>query len=205
MNNIFCFLALLIIANTSFSQKTKILTKAETQELKKDLDNVPFPVYRAYEYNDKMGYFDLLFCEKQTTITAKDTITTNITAICYVQDHGGYLEKWRIIDAVDKVNFENSIWFWTKYCTVTDIDGDGIIEPVIVYGTKTEDDIRRIKIITVYKGSKYVIRAVECTLDDCRTFKKDEKFKDLPPAIKLYIDKLLEKMRTEQNVLLKNH
>ena len=60
------------------------------------------------------------------------------------------------------------------------------------------------KIFTIYKGIKYGIRAVECNLDYCRTFKKDDAIKKLPKKIQIYLDKLLDKMRKEQNVILEN-
>nr|WP_278022294.1 hypothetical protein [Flavobacterium ginsengisoli] len=86
-----------------------------------------------------------------------------------------------------------------------DIDGDGYIEPIIVYGTRNEDGyIRRVKIITVYKKKKYVIRAIECDFDNCRSFEKDQNWNTLPQKIKLYVNQLTEKMRKEQDVLLKN-
>ena len=112
-----------------------------------------------------------------------------------MSDHGGFLEKWRINDLLENTEpKETNIWFWTKYCSTKDLDGDGYIDPVIVYGTRNEnDEIRRVKIITVYKNKKYVIRAVECDLDYCRSFKKDANWNSLPQKIKTYVDNLVAK------------
>ena len=179
-----------------FSQ-AKQLTKEELKE--NDISEfTKLPVYKAYSYKDKGGYYVLFYCEDQLNKTKKDTANTKIEAHCMLHDHGGFVEKWKITDALDTKIYpdggaEKNIWFWTKYCSHTDIDGDKLIEPVIVYGTKTEEGFNRIKIITVYKGKKYVIRAVECVLDDCRTFKKDETYSQLPKSINTYIDNLLEK------------
>lgn len=200
---------LLFLTNFSFGQTSKILTKQETENLKTDIDNISFPVYRAYKYNDKNGYYNLLLCENQQTINKKDTLNSKIEAVCYLEDHGGYIKKWTIFDQIETSKTEaedneNTIYFWTKYCSVSDIDKDNEIDPIIVYGTKTEYGFRRIKIFTLYKGKKYVIRAVENTLDYGRTFKKDDSFKQLPIKIRQYIDKLMDKMRAEQDILLKN-
>ncbi|KAF2516413.1 M949_RS01915 family surface polysaccharide biosynthesis protein [Flavobacterium foetidum] len=190
-----------------FSQKNES-RKLSKQEIKdRDLENISdFPIYKAIEFQDKSGVYDLIFAENQKIISKKDTLNTKIQAICVMNDHGGFLEKWRINDLLeDYVPKETTIWFWTKYCSTKDLDGDGYTDPVIVYGSKTEyGEIRRLKIITVYKNKKYAIRAVECDLDDCRSFKKDQNWNTLPQKIKTYVDQLVTKLRKEQNLLLKN-
>ncbi|KIQ24282.1 hypothetical protein RT99_02635 [Flavobacterium sp. MEB061] len=188
-----------------FSQKTESSILDKEQIKQRELENLSdFPIYRAYEYQDKGGVFELVLCENQTN--KKDTLNTKIQAICGMNDHGGFLEKWRINDLLEDYEpKETNIWFWTKYCSIKDIDGDGYIEPVIVYGTRNEnDEIRRVKIITVYKNKKYVVRAVECDLDICRSFKKDSNWNSLPQKIKLYVDQLVVKLRKEQDLLLKD-
>lgn len=190
-----------------FAQKVSSykLTKEEIKQ--RELDGVSdFPIYKAFEYQDKGGVYGLLFCENQKTISKKDTLNTKIQAISTMNDHGGFLEKWRINDLLENTEpKETNIWFWTKYCSTKDLDGDGYIDPIIVYGTRNEnDEISRVKIITVYKNKKYAIRAVECDLDDCRSFKKDQNWNTLPQKIKTYVDQLVVKLRKEQNLLLKD-
>ncbi|UWY26379.1 hypothetical protein N4T20_11715 [Flavobacterium sp. TR2] len=190
-----------------FSQKIEShkLTKQEITQ--RELESLTdFPIYRAFEFSDKGGVYELVLGENQKVISKKDTLNTKIQAICAINDHGGFLEKWRINDLLEDYDpKETSIWFWTKYCSTKDIDGDGYTDPVIVYGTRTEyNEIRRVKIITVYKNKKYAIRAVECDLDYCRTFKKDQNWNALPQKIKTFVDQLTEKIRKEQNLLLKN-
>lgn len=189
----------------SFSQKTESY-KLTTNEIKeRELDQVSdFPIYKAFECSDKAGVYNLLLCENQKSISKKDTLNTKIQAIYTMSDHGGFLEKWRINDLLENTEpKETNIWFWTKYCSTKDLDGDGYIDPVIVYGTRNENnEIRRVKIITVYKNKKYAIRAVECVLDYCRSFKKDANWNSLPPKIKTYVDNLTAKIRKEQDLIL---
>ncbi|MET3026830.1 M949_RS01915 family surface polysaccharide biosynthesis protein [Flavobacterium sp. UW10123] len=190
-----------------FSQKVEShrLTKQEISQ--RELEGVTdFPIYKAFEFTDKGGVYELVLGENQKAISKKDTLNTKIQAVCVINDYGGFLEKWRINDLLEDYEpKETNIWFWTKYCSTKDIDGDGYIDPVIVYGTKTEyNDIRRVKIITVYKNKKYAIRAAECDLDYCRSFKKDQNWNTLPQKIKSYVDQLVIKLRKEQNLLLKN-
>lgn len=188
-----------------FSQKTESSILDKEQIKQRELGNLSdFPIYKAYEYQDKGGVFELVLCENQTN--KKDTLNTKIQAICGMNDHGGFLEKWRINDLLENYEpKETNIWFWTKYCSTKDIDGDGYIEPIIVYGTRTEyDEIRRVKIITIYKNQKYVIRAVECDLDYCRSYKKDKNWALLPKKVQVYVDQLVTKIRKEQGLLLKD-
>lgn len=200
---------LVAISIPAFSQTSKILDKTETAQLLEEMGPSNLPIFRAYEYQDNYGVYELILCEDKKQIKGTDTFSSKIEAICYLNDHGGLPEKWKITDLLEPSQDamggqEFDIHFWTKYCSVTDIDKDKIIDPVIVYGTKNEYGVRRIKIIVIYKGQKYAIRAVECDLDYCRSLKKDESFKRLPLKIQLYIDVLLEKMRKEQGVILHN-
>ncbi len=191
----------------TFSQKIESYKLSKEQIVQRELDQVSdFPIYRAFEFSDKGGVYGLVLAENQKNISKKDTLNTKIQAVCVMNDHGGFLEKWRINDLLEDYEpKETNIWFWTKYCSTKDIDGDGYIDPVIVYGSKTEyGETRRVKIITVYKNKKYVIRAVECDLDYCRSFKKDKNWNMLPQKIKTYVDQLVVKLRKEQNLILKD-
>lgn len=206
MKKIFLFL-FLINSILGFSQKTESYRLTKEQITQRELNEVSdFPIYKAFEYSDKGGVYDLIFTENKKSISKKDTLNTKIQAICVMNDHGGFLEKWRINDLLeDTIPKETTIWFWTKYCNTKDLDGDGYIDPVIVYGTRTEyDEIRRVKIIIVYKNKKYVIRAVESDLDYGRSFKKDPTWNSLPQKIKTYVDQLVAKIRKEQGLLLKD-
>lgn len=203
----YVILLFLICSLSVFSQKIESYKLTKEQITQRELSGITdFPIYKAIEFQDKSGIYDLVFTENQKTISQKDTLNTKIQAICVINDHGGLLEKWRINDLLeDYIPKETTLWFWTKYCSTKDLDGDGYIDPVVVYGSKTEyGEIRRVKIITVYKNKKYVIRAVECDLDDCRSFKKDQNWNMLPQKIKTYIDQLVIRLRKEQNLLLKN-
>lgn len=203
------YISILLLFTSVFiyAQKVESYRLTKEQITARELDGISdFPIYKAFEYSDKGGVYELLLCENQKTISKKDTLNTKIQAICTINDHGGFLEKWRINDLLESTEpQETNIWFWTKYCSTKDLDGDGYIEPIIVYGTRNEnDEISRVKIITVYKNKKYVIRAVECVLDDCRSFKKDVSWNLLPQKIRTYVDNLVEKMRNEQDLILKN-
>lgn len=203
----YIFTLLLFSTTFIYAQKLESYRLTKEQIIERELDGISdFPIYKAFEYSDKGGVYELLLCENQKTISKKDTLNTKIQAICTINDHGGFLEKWRVNDLLEITEpQETNIWFWTKYCSTKDLDGDGYIEPIIIYGTRNEnDEISRVKIITVYKNKKYVIRAVECDLDYCRSFKKDKNWDLLPQKIKTYINSLVEKLRKDQGLILKD-
>lgn len=203
----YIFILILFSSTFNYAQKVESYRLTKEQILERELNGISdFPIYKAFEYSDKGGVYELLLCENQRTISQKDTLNTKIQAICTMNDHGGFLEKWRINDLLEITEpKETNIWFWTKYCSTKDLDGDGYIEPILVYGTRNEnDEIKRLKIITIYKNKKYVIRAVECDLDYCRSFKKDANWNLLPQKIKISVDKLVEKIRIDQGLLLKD-
>ncbi|MCD0466305.1 M949_RS01915 family surface polysaccharide biosynthesis protein [Flavobacterium sp. ENC] len=196
----------LSVSTFGFSQKTDSFILDKEQIIQREVNGLSdFPIYRAYEFQDKSGVCELVLFENRKIVSKKDTLNTKIQAICAMNDHGGFRERWTINDLVDNEEAETNIWFWTKYCSVKDLDGDGYIDPVIVYGTRDENEyIKRVKIITVYKDKKYAIRAVESEFDLGRSFKKDAHWKLLPQKIKTYIDQLVIKLRKEQDLLLKD-
>jgi len=198
----------LLFSFASIAQKVEpacLLTRPEMTTIFGDsLRYEGMPIFRAYQYSDKSGVYEVLLCEDNASINGNDTVNTKLKAICLINDHGGFLEKWKISDwLVHEPNKEKHIWFWSKYSSFTDIDGDGFIDPVIVYGSNTEDnEVQRVKIITIHKNKKYPVRAIECVLDYCRHLSFDPNFKSLPASIRQYIDKLLARLRKEQDLIL---
>ena len=81
-----------------------------------------------------------MLCENRTKIIKSDSLNNKIKAIAVLNDHGGFVEKWTIKDEIistDEVEFpETSIWFWSKYSSFKDIDGDGNVDPIIVMDPK---------------------------------------------------------------------
>ncbi len=83
---------------------------------------------------------------------------------------------------------ETGVVFLPEFIEVGDIDGDGLIDPVIVYRFYASDDDSngnddfsgRIKLITFHKGEKVAIRAVTGTLDPSRSTTASPNFFTLP-------------------------
>ncbi|WP_341841048.1 M949_RS01915 family surface polysaccharide biosynthesis protein [Chitinophaga caseinilytica] len=191
---------LLFLPAFAFAQEVKIIPRAEI-----DAEyETKFPVFRGFSYVDNSGSWKILLCENQDKITAKDTVNTALQAVCLLEDHGGYLEKWTLNDFIEKEMEESHIWFTTSYCSFRDLDADGRIDPIIVYMTKDGNGIRRVKVFVVYKNEKFAVRAVENEFDNGRSLRYAPGFDKLPAPIRSTVETLLQRMRKDRGLLLKN-
>ncbi len=192
--------------NSSCSQAVlsqKETARIFTDSLKKQF-NILYPISRVYKCTDKSGQFLIVLTESNDMITAKDTMHQHIQAINLSYNKNELIKKWEMNDAKNKETkdkeAEISIWFWTSYCVLQDIDKDSLIDPILVYGTKgaNEYDDGRIKIIICYKGQKIALRHQNGVLDFERNTRVDKGFYSLPIKIQIKVRELMKKM-TSQN------
>lgn len=193
------------IANAQSDTTSKILSKAETDAFfnadfkKKNL--ISFPIFRAYTYKDKSGTYYIALTESADSVNKlKDTVNNKIKAITFKTDKGISLKKWEVNDFktpdLKGIEKETSIWFWTKYCQFNDVDGDGLVEPILVYGTFGPNgyDDGRAKIILFYKGQKVAIRHQNGVLDNERKTQVDLTFYALPAKIQDHVKQIMATM-----------
>ncbi|HEY1163912.1 MAG TPA: hypothetical protein VGE90_02070 [Chitinophaga sp.] len=209
------FIICILVSQWVYAQPARMLSKHEIDSIFTGLE---YPVFRGWEYKDPAGLHYLLLMEKYSQTKPKDTITTNIAAVCmsrYVYDfrqvHVSNLVKeaqipslrWRLRDALEAD--EKSIWFFTRYISPIDIDGDGYVDPLIIYGTSPKEDgsdHRRLKMLLYYRYSKVAIRAVTGTLDAERSIQYDAAFYKLPQSIQSYMKQLLKQISKDQHFIL---
>jgi hypothetical protein len=199
------FIAFVCMSN-AFAQKTKVtsdwLTSKQVAELFSDTVcktlNINFPIYRIYTYKDKAGQYFCILTESRDEITAdKDTINHSIKAICVKSGKGEFRKLWEITDNIIRNdNDERSICFWTKYFDFKDYDGDGLTDPIIIYGSIAANgyDDGRIKIIVYYKGQKISIRHQNGVLDYERQTQVDKLYYKLPQSLQTSIKQKMELM-----------
>jgi hypothetical protein len=193
----------------------RILTKEETAEFftpafkKKNLIN--FSIFRAYTYSDKSGKYYVALTESADTVNKeKDTVNFTIKAFNFKVDKALTLKKWEINDfrtpAVKGVDTESSIWFWTKYCQFNDIDGDGLVDPIVVYGTFGTEGYSdgRAKILIYYKGQKVAIRHQNNPVEAKRKTTIDLLFYTLPPKMQEKAKEIMAKMITNNHAMFAN-
>lgn len=146
------FLTALIVILTSgkilYAQQGKteseILTTSVAEKTFDDAVKNTFfqqlPVQRAYRYKDVSGTYYLALCESRDEIKGDDTINYKIKAIFLQQSTtNGFVKTGELNDFRNshdtKEGMETTIWFWTKFCELKDLDNDGTIDPLLVYGT----------------------------------------------------------------------
>ena len=163
---IFILLTFLNVAILNAQQgilDSKILSTKETNlifndSIKKEF-RINYPIFRVYKYSDKSGSFLCVLTESNDSIVNhKDTFSHNIKAINLKVDKDKFVKVWELNDNTLKNDKEEySIWFWTKYFDFKDFDNDGIIEPIIVYGTKAMNDYEDGRIKFIIFIEKHVI------------------------------------------------
>ncbi len=200
---IISFLLLCLISGFSQTKKQEtfsvILSQTEIKQVFNDSVKKKFgiahTIFRVYYYSDTSGKFYTVLIEKNDSITNKDTLHYKIKAFHFKSSKNGLEKKWEVNDFIIDGS-ESSIWFWTKYSSFIDLDKDGLIDPILIYGTSGTNgyDDGRIKILVFYKGQKSAIRHQNGVLDFERNTQVDETFYLLPYAVQNHIKNVMKKI-----------
>lgn len=164
-----------------------------TKEKRKEL-GINFNIWKVYNYKDKTGEYYLVLTEDKFKEPVDGNNFNNaVKAFNFKIENNRWIKTFETNDFKQKE--EESIWFWTKYVYVEDFDNDGIIEPILIYGTNGYNgyDDGRIKILLYYKGKKIGIRIQNGILDDERNFSLDAEFYTIPKKIQ---DKIIGQMNS---------
>ena len=201
------FLLLVFISNEFSAQSDSIYSKLSaiqidsvfTDSIRKEF-NIKFPFYKVYTFEDREGKH-LLALTESSFQGDKHANNDSIQAFHFLFKNNLLELKWSFVDFKigNPTHYidENSIWFWTKYISLKDIDKDGLIDPIIIFGTSSESNSMedgRIKILCFYKGQKYGIRHQNSLYDNDRFSKVDAKFYQLPISIQSHVKQIMEKM-----------
>ena len=163
---------------------------------------VELPLFKRYCYTDKSGSYALLLAEKQDLPFTKETLSSTIQATLFkVGSDGALTRQWSIRDFAGKD--DAGINFRSKLSEFTDIDADGLIDPILVYrffapGDKdnfaSDDFSGAIKIIAFHQGRKVVIHAITGNLDGDRSTRANAEFFALPNAVRVHLVKKMARM-----------
>lgn len=144
----------------SIQQTEAVFTDTIKRRLK-----LSYPIYRVYQYGDRSGLYYCVLTESRDTVgEKKDTMNHFIRAVTCKVGPMGLTKLWEINDQVISVpNEEDNIWFWTKYIEFKDHDNDGLIEPLIVYGSTAINgyDDGRINKQAYYLRNELFLRSIK--------------------------------------------
>lgn len=161
------------------------------------------PVFKQYCYSDKAGSHVLLLGEKQDLPFPEEKLSSAIQAALYKvgADGGSLTPEWSIRDFAGKD--EAGVNFRSKLIELTDIDGDGLVDLVLVYRffepdgadhIVNDDFVGRIKIVTFHQGRKATIHAITGNLDGDRRTTANANYFALPKPVQQHLVKKMAAM-----------
>lgn len=196
-----------LLSSFLFAQSKKLsaeeVSAFYTSEKRAEL-GIEYPIFRVYEYSDKEGKHHIVLAEKVNQKGGKEPAA--VQGFHFLIKGDKATEVWSMKDEKMKdngVSEEFGMWFWTKYFDIKDIDGDGLVDPILIYGTNgmNKYDDGRIKILVYYKGVKYGIRHQNGTLDNERNTKVDAGFYKLPAAIQKHVKSVMDQMVVKSHAI----
>lgn len=208
-----CLATLLLAASTGRSQQphpiVRVLSKAEIKAVLTDSVKIEFkisfPISQVYKYIDKSGtYFCVLMESKDSigmTEGKTDTFSRNIKAVDLKLDGNNFAKVWELNDHIVKNDEkEYAIWFWKSYISFEDYDGDGLVDPFLVYGTWGDNGYEngRIKFIIYLKGKKFAMRHQSSTFDDVRSTEFEAGYDTLPKKLQDEMKAKIAKIQKEE-------
>ena len=206
MKNLYLFLlfSFLSLQAQPDSSGATLLTDKQVQtlfpqETLKEI-GVTFPIRKVYAFQDKLGKQYLIISENNSNPDK----ATSIKAFNVLLKEGTPPQVlWTITDAIDDT--EKAIWFYTRYISLTDLNNDGYIDPIVLYGTESQYgepyEENRLKFIIYYLGKKTAIRHQNSSLDDGRHTQIDRSYYKLPLALKKKIRSIVATLEEREHAL----
>jgi len=151
-------------------------------------------LYQAYRYKDTSSeYYLLLTDHKKGVNEEKDTLYDNVYAQILTNKNYQFKKRSTIKGEIDQ-EWETSIGFWNQYSQISDLDNDGLVDPIIVYGTTGQNNYvdGRVRIVAYYKKKRVTIKHQNSEIQDGRITKINKKFYTFPQQIQ---EAVKEKMR----------
>lgn len=177
------------------------INKVFTNDLKSKL-GINYPLRKGYYNKDKSGEFYILITESYDGYVDEDSLHKNLKILKIAKNDNDFVKTGEINDHITGEE-ETSIWVWSRYCAFIDVDQDGFIDPILIYGSSGGNGISdgRLKIITWYKDRKIVIRHQNSTLDDDRHTQVDKAFYNLPLSLQKKVRSMMEGLEEKTEVI----
>ena len=206
MKNLYLFLlfSFLSLQAQPDSSGATLLTDKQVQtlfphEILKEI-GVTFPIRKVYAFQDKLGKQYLIISENNTN---PDKATSIKAFNVLLKEDTPPQVLWTITDAIDDT--EQAMWFYTRYISLTDLNNDGYIDPIVLYGTESQYgepyEENRVKFIIYYLGKKTAIRHQNSSLDDGRHTQIDRSYYKLPSALKKKIRSIVATLEEREHAL----
>lgn len=206
MKNLYLFLlfSFLSLQAQPDSSGATLLTDKQVQtlfphETLKEI-GVTFPIRKVYAFQDKLGKQYLIISENNTN---PDKATSIKAFNVFLKEETPPQVLWTITDAINDT--EQAMWFYTRYISLTDLNNDGYIDPIVLYGTESQYgepyEENRVKFIIYYLGKKTAIRHQNSSLDDGRHTQIDRSYYKLPSEVKKKIRSIVATLEEREHAL----
>ena len=206
MKNLYLFLlfSFLSLQAQPDSSGATLLTDKQVQtlfpqETLKEI-GVTFPIRKVYAFQDKLGKQYLIISENNSN---PDKATSIKAFNVLLKEETPPQVLWTITDAINDT--EKAMWFYTRYISLTDLNNDGYIDPIVLYGSESQYgepyEENRLKFILYYLGKKTAIRHQNSSLDDGRHTQIDRSYYKLPLALKKKIRSIVATLEEREHAL----
>ena len=146
---------------------------------------VTFPIRKVYAFQDKLGKQYLIISENNSN---PDKATSIKAFNVLLKEETPPQVLWTITDAINDT--EKAMWFYTRYISLTDLNSDGYVDPIVLYGSESQ-----------YGGKKRAIRHQNSSLDDGRHTQIDHSYYKLPLALKKKIRSIVATLEEREHAL----
>ncbi len=162
--------------------------------------NIKLDIYKSYTYRDRLGKHYVVLCEDNLE---DQNAVTKIKAYGFILKNKQLSLEWQMRDFYNPKLEESSISFWTRYMFLEDLDEDGVVEPIITYGTLGPNyyDDGRIKFLIYYKNKKVAIRHQNSTLDFMRNTQVDGAYYKLAVPIQKKVHAIMMDMTKNSHAI----
>ena len=163
---------------------------------------VTLPVFAHFCYRDKSGDYVVYLTESGDRRYDGETLSSKIGAYLFKINPGPTLAaRGTVSDSA--LEGTAGVQWWTKLTELSDIDGDGLVDPILVYRFYASDDNGkmlsdsfegRLKIIVFHRDAKAAIRAITGDLDGQRSTTASAPYFKLPPVLQTHLVRKMNRM-----------
>ncbi len=186
------------VSKLSKKEIVSIFTRRKQNQL-----GISNTIYQVYSYKDESGENYLVLTDHIKEINEKkDTLYDNVYALNLTNKNNQLKKKSTVKGEID-MDWETSIGFWNKYSELSDLNNDGVVDPILVYGATGQNMYAdsRIKIMVYYQGKRVSIKHQNSEIDDGRLTKINKKFYYLPISIQEAVKEKMKLMTENRHAL----
>jgi hypothetical protein len=162
---------------------------------------VALPVRAHFCYRDRSGEYVVYLTESGDRRYGGETLSSKIGAYLFKVNSGPTLAPKGTVSDSAPEGMAGLQW-WPKSIELSDIDGDGLVDPILVYRFYASDNGKmlsdpfegRLKIIAFHRDAKAAIRATTGDLDGQRSTTASAPYFKLPPVLQTHLVRKMDRM-----------